>query len=659
MLKRFFMAVGLLAALQTSARAGEFAFEFPVHVRWSNGALAVTVADFNGDKRDDMAVLAGGELHVVLQDGTGGFATPLKFKMDSVDLFAVGHADIGADGTNEILVGYDKGLAVYKWNGAGFSLDNHPSSYPCWFMATADLNLDGSTDVLCHGFNGDATLYYSAPGKVLELPVFMQTGAYDYTGSGATYMQAQLEDVTGDGKPDLLLAAGPSSSFFVHAHDGGQGFLPAVAYTYPAEYALYSGAIEVADLDDDGSNEVIVGMPCNTPCSNILIYKQGAGSYLKLSRTLSTYDNPMALLASDIDKDGKQDLLVGHAGWRVIGMYMGQAQDLSDNERLFLAEADVGSNRYSLGDLDHDGYTDLAIANTYGVSVLYGRRRAVNDFNGDFVSDVMWRRAVGTNAIWLSADSAKPQSINAADPAWSIQATGDFDGNGVSEMFWRNRMTGANQLWESGYDPKSITAVTTQEWQVVGAGDFDGDDISDLLWRNLRSGANAIWKSGNYKQQQAIRAVTDINWQIVGVGDFNGDGRSDILWRHAISGVNAIWLSGRFETQQAITGVTSRQWRVQGIGDFNGDGKDDVVWRSLGTGMNAIWLSADFRTQQDVVAVTSLDWTIAAVADYNGDGRSDLLWRNGRTGVNVIWRSANFSYQQTVATVNPLWQVIR
>jgi len=655
-LKRFLMAASLVFAVQFPVYAGQFAFESPVNVTWRGGTHAVSVADFNGDGRDDMAVLYQGHLEVVLQDGNGRLGEPMEFSIASVDFLTVAHADIGADGTNEILVGHDNGLAVYRWNGTGFSLEDHPSLSPCWFMASADLDFDGSPDVFCHGYHGDAALFYSASGGALEFPVYMQTAAY---GTPQHVMQAQLKDVTGDGKPDLLLATTSSSAFFVYAHDAGRGFLPAVSYSYPAEYSLYSGVIEAVDLDGDGSNEVVVAMPCNRPCSSVLVYKRGASGYLELSKTLPTYDSPWALLAYDIDKNGRQDLLVGHAGWSAVGLYRGRAEGLSDSETLSLVATQAYSDRYSIGDLDHDGYNDLAVSNTFGVSVLYGARPVANDFDGDFVSDLLWRRASGTNAVWLSANSATPQSIDAADAAWSIQATGDFDGNGTGEIFLRNTKTGANQIWEAGYEPKPVTSVTNLDWQVVGAGDFDGDGQSDLLWRNHRTGANAIWKSGNYRSQQATLGVTDLRWQVAGVGDFDGDGRSDILWRHAITGINAIWLSGRFETQRAITAVTNGQWRIQGVGDFDGDGKDDVVWHNVSAGANAIWLSADYGTQKSVVTVTNPDWTIAAVGDYNGDGLCDLFWRNGRTGANVIWRSADYGKQLAVTTVNPSWQVIR
>lgn len=661
-LMRLLFAAGLWLSAQLPVHAGGFEFEPRMDLRWAGGAFAVSTADFNGDGRDDMAVIQHGYFEVLLQDASGTLGSPVRYGEDGVFYLTVSHADIDADGVQEILLGHAGGLTVYRWNGTGLSIENHPSANACWFMASADLDADGRSDVLCHGRDGDASIYYSAPTGHLGAPVYMQTSAHWPRFEELRYVtQARLKDVTGDDKPDLLLAANTSSTFFVYPHDGVRGFLPGTSYSYPPGYHVRSGSVEAVDLDGDGANEVIVTMPCNTPCAAILVYKQDATGHLALSRTLATHDIPRGLLAYDFDGNGYQDLLVGHSGWMSVGLYKGSANGLSQGEHRFQVPVGAFPEGYSLGDLNHDGYMDLAVANSFGISLMYGRpgHPIANDLDGDYVSDVLWRRVTGANVAWLSADSTTTQTIGFADPAWQVQATGDFDGDGVGEVFLRNTTTGANQLREAGSAPTTITAVSNRDWQVVGAGDFDGDGQSDLLWRNARNGANVIWKSAHYKRQQSVRGVTDLRWQVAGVGDFDRDGRADILWRHATSGRNAIWRSAHFRTLQPIRAVTNIQWQVQGIGDFNDDGADDIVWRNVGTGMNTIWLSADYGNQQGVVAVTNTNWTIAAVGDYDGDGVSDLFWRDEQTGSNTVWFTADRDFQRPEATVNSMWNVVR
>lgn len=283
------------------------------------------------------------------------------------------------------------------------------------------------------------------------------------------------------------------------------------------------------------------------------------------------------------------------------------------------------------------------------------------DFNGDGVSDILWRNAGdGRNSIWRSANSATPQAVSTvASHGWTIAGVGDFNGDGVSDILWRNTVDGRNSIWRSGNSatPQAVATVAVQAWKVVGVGDFNGDGMADILWRNSTDGRNSIWRSGNSATPQAMSTVASQTWQVAGVGDFNGDGISDILWRNSTDGRNSIWRSGNSATPQVVSTVAVQAWKVVGVGDFNGDGVSDVLWRNAADGRNSIWRSANAATPQAVTAVGSQDWKVAGVADFNGDGVSDVLWRNGRDGRNSIWRSANASAPQAVATVPLNWRI--
>jgi Ca2+-binding RTX toxin-like protein len=286
-----------------------------------------------------------------------------------------------------------------------------------------------------------------------------------------------------------------------------------------------------------------------------------------------------------------------------------------------------------------------------------------NDFNGDGVSDVLWRNtATGANEVWQSGNSATKQAVAAlTDQKFQIAGVGEFNGDGVSDVLWRNVSTGVNTLWYSANSvtKKVLSAQTDLNWQVVGVGDFNGDGVSDILWRNTATGANSIWKSGNAATKQAVTTQSDLNWQVVGSGDFNGDGVSDILWRNAATGANSIWKSGNAATKQTVTTQFDLNWWVAEVGDFNGDGVSDILWRNAATGAHSIWKSGNSATKQTVTTQSDLNWQIVGSGEYSGDGVSDLLWRNYNTGANVIWKSASSATTQTVTSVaEQNWQIV-
>jgi hypothetical protein len=292
-----------------------------------------------------------------------------------------------------------------------------------------------------------------------------------------------------------------------------------------------------------------------------------------------------------------------------------------------------------------------------------GNIHARNDFNGDGVSDLLWRNsATGANVIWNSANySSQVAMATVLNPAWRIAGSGDFDGDRRADIIWRNFQDGTNVIWKSASasTQQKMETVTSTAWSIAGTGDFDGDGRSDVVWRNLKTGANTIWKSASSVNQQSVTGVTDQKWIIAGIADFDGDGRSDILWRNKGNGRNTIWKAADSGMQILVTTVSDQDWSVAGTGDFDGDSKSDILWRNAKSGASAIWKSASSLMQQSMTRVSDLDWAIAAIGDYDGDGRSDVVWRNLSSGSNTIWKSASYATQTSVKTVSDLrWSML-
>ncbi|WP_162314766.1 FG-GAP-like repeat-containing protein [Pseudoxanthomonas yeongjuensis] len=283
---------------------------------------------------------------------------------------------------------------------------------------------------------------------------------------------------------------------------------------------------------------------------------------------------------------------------------------------------------------------------------------AVSDFNGDGVSDILWRNlSSGRSTIWKSANSTTEQGVaTLSDLTWKMVGSGDFDGDGITDILWRNSSTGRNSIWKSGNSTKlqAVATVADLTWTVAGVGDFNKDGKADIVWRNIKTGRNSIWLSGNTATQRRVATLSNLSYKIVGIGDFNGDGIADILWRNTANGRNSVWKSGLNTSLIGMTTVTDQRWTVVGVGDFDGDGKSDVLWRHTVSGANSIWKSANSRTPQLVASVTDQRWKVAAIGDYSGDGQSDILWRHSLTGANTIWRSGLVANPQTVTAVTNL-----
>jgi serralysin len=70
------------------------------------------------------------------------------------------------------------------------------------------------------------------------------------------------------------------------------------------------------------------------------------------------------------------------------------------------------------------------------------------DFNGDGMSDILWRDDSNDLAVWLMQGTSILQAggIGTVGSAWSIAETGDFNGDGKSDLLWRDT-SGNTAIW--------------------------------------------------------------------------------------------------------------------------------------------------------------------------------------------------------------------
>ena len=294
-----------------------------------------------------------------------------------------------------------------------------------------------------------------------------------------------------------------------------------------------------------------------------------------------------------------------------------------------------------------------------------------NDFNGDRLSDILWRNASGSLAGWtmsgavIQSSGVLTSNGVAVTPgaSWSIAAISDFSGDGNADVLWRNSdgklavwtMNGSTILTSGLVTMGGVTVTPGASWSVAGTGDFDGDSRSDILWRNS-DGTLAVWTmngssimSSNAVTSGGSAVTPDASWSVAGIGDFNGDGKKDVLWRSSATGEVSVWtMNGSSITSSAdLTsgGVAIKPdatWSVAGIGDFNGDGNSDILWRNS-NGSLAVWLmngstitSSANVTFNGAALAPDASWHVVEIGDFSGDGNTDILWRND-SGAMAEW----------------------
>jgi len=348
-------------------------------------------------------------------------------------------------------------------------------------------------------------------------------------------------DVDGDGVPDV--AAGVSSG--VAVWPGGAAGLPGAPTMLPnpdAPGAKFGYVIAAAgDLDGDGYGELAVG-ECGSSGGNVHIYYGGPGG-LGRTQALSAPDGATGFgcrlaAAGDLDGDGYADLAIARTGEDFGGglyIYRGGPGGLpSTAARIDSPDYKPSRLGYSLagvGDLDGDGFADL-VATEIDASAASGRAHVYRG-GPDGISNARQLTIISPDASGLQFGA-------------SVAGVGDVDGDGYPDFVVAAPAVSTTKLAPTAHlyrgGPNGVSVPTAVDLltdgapgfasEVEPAGDVDGDGFADVLVTStstvviFRGGAGGIAASG----AAAAAAGQGVNPRhACGAGDLDGDGRADVV----------------------------------------------------------------------------------------------------------------------------------
>ena len=185
-------------------------------------------------------------------------------------------------------------------------------------------------------------------------------------------------DLSGDGKPDLIVANGSSNTVSVLLNTTLPG---ATTPSFAAQQTFATGSAPVsvtaADLNGAGKPDLIVAnLESNTV--SVLLNTTAPGATtpsFAAQQTFATGSEPVPVTAADLNGDGKPDLIVANAGSNTVSVLLNTTA-LAINSPAFAAQqtSAVGSAPVSgtVADLNGDGKPDLIVGNysSSTVSVL-------------------------------------------------------------------------------------------------------------------------------------------------------------------------------------------------------------------------------------------------------------------------------------------------
>jgi hypothetical protein len=336
-------------------------------------------------------------------------------------------------------------------------------------------------------------------------------GAKTDFSTGITPFSVSAGDFNGDGKVDLAVANGVSSTVSIRLGTGTGSF--GARTDFGTGTVPYS--VAVGDFNADGNLDLVVTNSNNGgPGTVSILLGTGTGSF-GAKTDFGTGSNPQSVAVRDFNSDGKLDLAVANVNSDTVSILLGTGTGS------FGAKTDfgVGVQPYSVavGDFNGDGKADLAVG--YGaatVSILLGTGTGsfgaktdygtggqpfsvvVSDFNSDGKLDLATANingdtvsillGTGTGSFGTKIDfgtGSNPQSV----------AVGDFNGDGKLDLVTANALgdtvTILLGMGTGGFGAKTDFGTGDGPVSVV-VSDFSEDGKLDLAMTNVNSSTISI-----------------------------------------------------------------------------------------------------------------------------------------------------------------------
>ena len=347
----------------------------------------------------------------------------------------------------------------------------------------------------------------------------------------------------------------------------------------------------------------------------------------------STGATPLYIRMSDIDGDGKPDLIV-HSHY---------------NTAIF-------RNTSTITHISYAREVDFGITTTGVISGI-----TVADIDGDGKPDVLLADNYA-NVVRILKNTSSPGSISFAAEQIVTAATGvyniavaDVDGDGKPDMATVNFNANTLSIYKNTSTGSSISFAAKIDYATgnspcsIAFCDLDGDGKPDIATANNTASSISILKNASTTGAISFGAKTDYAtggspYNVV-TGDIDGDGKPDLVVANnssaSVSILRNTTTTSTISLATKIDFATSSQPYNVSLEDLDGDGRPDLIV----SGVDLVSLLKNNSVSSIVSFASKIEYGQLeggygnAVGDADGDGRPDVIATNDADNYIAIYRN--------------------